>query len=137
MSKYGLFSGPYFPVFGLNSISPYSIRMQQKTDQKKLRIWTLFTRCSWWTSQKLLWFQNSKSESLNFKIFTVSIPADILLEWYMSSEIMIFFEITFCLIKQYCLCYNLWKRRFQIWGTRIDILIDIVLTGRNDHLNPP
>ena len=29
MSKYGVFSGPYFPAFGLN------------TDQKKLRIWKL------------------------------------------------------------------------------------------------
>ena len=35
MSKYGFFSGPYFPVFGLNT---------GKYDQKKLRIWTLFTQ---------------------------------------------------------------------------------------------
>ena len=35
VSKYGVFSGPYFPAFGLN------------TDQKKLCIWTHFTqRCS-------------------------------------------------------------------------------------------
>ena len=32
VSKYVVFSGPYFPAFGLN------------TDQKKLRIWTLFTQ---------------------------------------------------------------------------------------------
>ena len=32
VSKYGVFSDPYFPAFGLN------------TDQKKLRIWTLFTQ---------------------------------------------------------------------------------------------
>ena len=25
--------------------SPYSVRIQQNTDQKKLRIWTLFTQC--------------------------------------------------------------------------------------------
>ena len=25
-------------------ISPYSVRMQENTDQKKLRIWTLFTQ---------------------------------------------------------------------------------------------
>ena len=31
VSKYGNFFGPYFLVYGLN------------TDQKKLRIWTLFT----------------------------------------------------------------------------------------------
>ena len=34
VSKYGVFSGPYF--------SPYSVRMRENTDQKKLRIWTLF-----------------------------------------------------------------------------------------------
>ena len=33
VSTYRAFSGPYFLVFGLN------------TDQKKLRIWTLFTQC--------------------------------------------------------------------------------------------
>ena len=33
VSKYGVISGPYFPAFGLN------------TDQKLLRIWTLFTQC--------------------------------------------------------------------------------------------
>ena len=36
VSKYGVFPGPYFPVFGLN---------MGKTDQKKLRIWSLFTQC--------------------------------------------------------------------------------------------
>ena len=41
------FSGPYFPAFGLNTerFSPYSVRMRVNTDQKKLRIWTLFTQC--------------------------------------------------------------------------------------------
>ena len=47
VSKYGVFSGPYFPAFGLNNteryrISPYSVRMRENTDLKKLRIWTLF-----------------------------------------------------------------------------------------------
>ena len=37
VSKYGVFSGPYFP--------PYSVQMQENTDQKKLRIWALFTQC--------------------------------------------------------------------------------------------
>ena len=53
VSKYRVFSGPYSPVFGLNTerhfvslrISPYSIRMRENTDQEKLRIWTLFTQC--------------------------------------------------------------------------------------------
>ena len=31
-----IFPGPYFPVFGLN---------MGKKDQKKLRIWSLFTQC--------------------------------------------------------------------------------------------
>ena len=48
MSKYGVFSGPYFAVFGLNikiySKSPYSVQKRGNTDQKKLRIWTLFTQ---------------------------------------------------------------------------------------------
>ena len=30
MSKYGVFSGPYFPVFG-----QYSIQIRENTDQKK------------------------------------------------------------------------------------------------------
>ena len=41
-------SGPYLPAFGLNTeryfISPYSVRMREDTDQKKLRIWALFTQ---------------------------------------------------------------------------------------------
>ena len=44
VSKYGVFSGPYFFVFGLNaeiSKSPYSVRIQENTNLKKLCIWTL------------------------------------------------------------------------------------------------
>ena len=44
VSKYAVFSGPYFSAFGLNterngvwSISPYSVRMRENTDQKKPR----------------------------------------------------------------------------------------------------
>ena len=29
----------------IRSISPYSVRMLENTDQKKLHIWTLFTQC--------------------------------------------------------------------------------------------
>ena len=36
VSKYGVFSGSYFPVFSPNT---------ENTDQKKHRIWTLFTKC--------------------------------------------------------------------------------------------
>ena len=30
---------------GLRSKSPYSVRIQENTEQKKLRIWTIFTQC--------------------------------------------------------------------------------------------
>ena len=49
VSKYGVFSAPYFPAFGLYGeilrFSPYSVWMQENTDQKKCHIWTLFTQC--------------------------------------------------------------------------------------------
>ena len=32
----------------IRSISPYSVQMRENTDQKKLRIWTLFTQCYFW-----------------------------------------------------------------------------------------
>ena len=43
VSKYGVFSGPYFPTFGLNTpyLSAFSPN-SGNTDQKKLRIWTLW-----------------------------------------------------------------------------------------------
>ena len=48
MCKYGVFPGPYIPAFRLNTEifhkSPYSVRMREKTDQKQIRIWTLFTQ---------------------------------------------------------------------------------------------
>ena len=49
MSKFGVFSGPFCPVIrteygDLRSKFPYSVRMQENADQKKLRIWTLFTQ---------------------------------------------------------------------------------------------
>ena len=45
VSKCGVFSGPYFPEFGLNTerYEVSSVRMRENTDQKKLRIWTLFS----------------------------------------------------------------------------------------------
>ena len=40
VSKYGVFSDPHFPVFGMNTeryeVSPYSVRIRENTDQKKL-----------------------------------------------------------------------------------------------------
>ena len=48
VSKYGVFSGTYF----LRK-SPYSVRIQEHTDKKKLRIWTLFTQCNIWEIRKI------------------------------------------------------------------------------------
>ena len=48
MSKYGNFSGPYFPVLGLNMEgsyirkSPYLVRIQENTNQNKLYLGKLF-----------------------------------------------------------------------------------------------
>ena len=42
MSKYGVFSDPYFPVFSPNDVCVFDHNL---VDQKKLRIWTLFTQC--------------------------------------------------------------------------------------------
>ena len=40
-----VFSGPYFPAFGLSTEiytkSPHSVRMQENTNQKKVCVWTL------------------------------------------------------------------------------------------------
>ena len=53
VSKYGVFSGPYFPMFGLNR-ERYSIslRIQSKCwkIRKKLLIWTLFRQL--WLNSK-------------------------------------------------------------------------------------
>ena len=40
MSKYGVFSGPYFPGLGL-----YSVRLRENVDEKNLRIWALLKEC--------------------------------------------------------------------------------------------
>ena len=45
VSKYGVFSGPHFPVLGLNT-KIYGVNpIQENTDQRKLRIWTLLSQC--------------------------------------------------------------------------------------------
>ena len=48
VTKCGVFSGPYFPVFGMNKgiygVISVTVRTQENTKQKKLRIWTFFTQ---------------------------------------------------------------------------------------------
>ena len=39
--KYGVLSGPYFSLLGLNT---FSAQVRKNTDQKKLRIWKFFTQ---------------------------------------------------------------------------------------------
>ena len=47
VSKYGVFSGPYFPVFGLKTsyLSIFSLNAG-KYGPEKLRVWTHFIQCS-------------------------------------------------------------------------------------------
>ena len=78
MSKYRVFSGPYFPVFGLNTeiFSPYSIRIQENADQKKLRIWTLSTQWGPYRNsfmKELTWFwklRNKIQRKVNNSIYS-------------------------------------------------------------------
>ena len=49
VSKYRVFSDLCFPTLGMNTggrlrISLYAVQVRENTDQKKLRIWTLFTQ---------------------------------------------------------------------------------------------
>ena len=47
VSKYGVFSGLCFPVFGLQNLlskSPHSLRIRENTNQKNIRVGTLFTQ---------------------------------------------------------------------------------------------
>ena len=60
VSKYGVISGLYYPVFGLN------------TDQKQIRIWTLFMQFvihnhdKLWSSKKALqWWDEINAKNLN------------------------------------------------------------------------
>ena len=43
--SWSIFSGIRTEYREIRSISPYSVRMPENMDQKKLRIWTLFTQC--------------------------------------------------------------------------------------------
>ena len=58
VSKYGVFSGPYFPTFGLN------------TEQKRLRVWTLFTQ---WKQQLHQSFQIKTQQKLKLNTIKTKI----------------------------------------------------------------
>ena len=57
VSKYGVFSGPYFSVFELNTeicsvILCIQSEFRKMRTRKKLRVWTLFTQCQ---NQHVCW----------------------------------------------------------------------------------
>ena len=72
VSKHGVFSGPYFSLLkygDLQNKSPYLVRAKDNTDQKTLRIWTLFTQCIfsiWSVCLSLLLFVLSLSSDSKF-----------------------------------------------------------------------
>ena len=51
----------------IRNIFPYPLRMRQNTDQKKLRIWTLFTHAVYYTL-----FDGSKKSELGYNLTTSS-----------------------------------------------------------------
>ena len=53
-SVFSLFRTEYGEIL---RISPYSVRMRENTDQKKLHIWTLFTQ--WWGFIKKCMFEDN------------------------------------------------------------------------------
>ena len=55
-------------------ISPYSVQMQENTEWKKLRIWTLFTQCIAWLDHH------------NFRFSSVKTPKSFLQFWQLSAE---------------------------------------------------
>ena len=64
VSRYRVFSAPYFPVLDyLLRKSPYSVRIRENADQEKLRNWTLFTQ----------WYLN-KPAAFSFRFRYVCIP---------------------------------------------------------------
>ena len=74
VSKYGVISGLYYPVFGLNTeiYIVNSVRIQENTDQKQIRIWTLFMQFvihnhdKLWSSKKALqWWDEINAKNLN------------------------------------------------------------------------
>ena len=89
MSKYGVFSGPYFPVFG-----QYSIQVRENTDQKKtpyqdsfhaveISVMLLVER----SEIQLLMFHSTRKKT-NFEVQTKS---------NVNSTLVARFEIRFCL----------------------------------------
>ena len=73
--QFDKFSKQTSTKFFLVLISPYSVWIQENTDQKKLRIWKLFTQCQLFSLSlnQILFFSvtSEKSESFNNKLKVV------------------------------------------------------------------
>ena len=96
----------------LQSKSPYSVRIQENTDQKKLRIWTLFTECIFLL--KRCFFLSSEYLKIWFRVHRLSIclltyTSDI---WYLRQL------VTFLFLRIYI--------RSDIFAVRLFSFISIV-----------
>ena len=76
--EYKVFSGQYFPVFGVKSL--YSARTRGNTNQKNLRIWALFTQWSlarksqkWFLFHNVYWPETYNNEIYFEKIYLVNL----------------------------------------------------------------
>ena len=58
----------------IRSISPYSVRTRENTDQKLLRIWTLFTQCDELINLALIWSKFLKDQLLEINSFWTNVP---------------------------------------------------------------
>ena len=104
-------------------ISPYSVRMWENTDQKKLRIWTLFTQWQQqqqhfkssysqvsWNYNKNRMLNSSSSEQESFKSKTEWVPFKCLYWNTNDLYIKLMFSITSSVSLWYRPCYkNIWN----------------------------
>ena len=78
MSKYGVFSGPYFLVFGLNT-EIYSVNLRIQSGYRKIGpentpIWTLFTQ---WVDYHI----RNRLEALKISLLTYPFMAEVIIIW--------------------------------------------------------
>ena len=82
MTKYGVFSGPFFP---------YLVQIRENTDQEKLRIWTLFTEWKFKYTEKV-WILKFSKVYIQKPVFLRGINN---LNWFLKK---FFFETDRCLL---------------------------------------
>ena len=99
VSKYGVFSGPYFPIFGLNT-EIYSVNLCIQSEYRKIR-----TR----KNSVFGYFSRSESITTNYIIFQGYLSNTILVQKY-NTEIKNWFEN----ILSECFLYTLPKCKLEI-----------------------